>query len=190
MNLRIQILPGLRSYGLGPADAASFHLRQYQRVRIHGPMGLVRLIPKAGVAAEGQEFGDGSPFGGFWFLQSAFENLRVQSAAAVVATGSEATEDRLALAFRIALRDALAVRRDWSPRFDEYALLQIPQGKSMDAWGGTIASQPVYDPSSEAGRTATAAGIHFVGGLDQFILSLNQPATRDQRLWIQGPFPL
>jgi hypothetical protein len=41
-------------------------------------------------------------------------------------------------------RNLLAVRRDWTPSFDYYILLDIPANNGVVALEGFVAEQPVY----------------------------------------------
>lgn len=171
----------------------SFRSASFFPCRLHGPTRLVRLLSLAGVAPEGQAYAGNRTDGSFWFPEAEFRAVQSGAMADLASQSNGSSDpgrsrDRLRAYLRLQFRDLLAVRRDWTPSFDQYAVLVIPEGMSAIVLLGKVAPQPVYNPASNAGRVANSEGVVLGGGLTQFAIHFGFPANRGLTRKIIGPF--
>ena len=185
-------LEKLSRSGAGPVSEStllSFQNGKFDVCRVHGPVRLARLLCNSGIAPEGQAYAANREDGAFWFLEEQLVWLRT-CATADLRENSGVSAQRLGFYLRLVLRDLLAVRRDWTPSFDQYSVLAVPNGRSVVALVGTIAGQPVYDPGSAAGIGASDKGILLQGGFTQFVVDFSHPTNIGLEHFVQGPMAL
>lgn len=171
----------------------SFTGGNYEVARLHGPAMLVRLLCHAGVAAEGQPFNANRQDGSFWFGQSDFRRLRSAAEAEIHQQNKgqfrASTKSLAGLVMKDRLRGLLAVRRDWSPRFDYYVDLLVPGGKHLVVLYGVVEAQPIYSPSFDGHEAAKRTGEILPGGLTQFVIDFDFPANQPLKSCIGEPVP-
>lgn len=185
---RIEHLSRSEAWQPDADTVTSFQHAAFTACRVLGPARLVRLLCHAGVAPEGQTYGANRQDGSFWFTEDQFHQLRAAAIADLRSQGGGSERDRLRAYLRLQLRDVLAVRRDWTPSFDYFAVLAIPDGKAAVALMGKIAGQPVYDPSTYAGQQSSRQGVFLAGGLTQYVIDFRFKANSGLERCIQGPF--
>ena len=158
----------------------------YQAGQLHGSARLVRLLSHAGQAPEGQFYTSNRDDGSYWFEEAAMQKLKADALTDLRAQG-KANPSALAAYLRLQLRDVLAIRRDWTPSFDYYALLQIPAKASLIALIGKIKKQGVYSRNVPGSSSAGRQGIFLPGGLTQYVINFGHPANTPAKDWIQSP---
>ena len=157
--------------------------------RVPGPARLVRLLSHAGQAPEGQFYAPNREDGSYWFEEAALWKLKTDAQADLRAQG-KCNSSALAAYLRLQLRDVLAIRRDWTPSFDYYALLEIPAKASLIALIGRIKKQGVYSRNIPGSSSAGTRGIFLPGGLTQYVINFAHPPNARARDWIESPFRL
>jgi hypothetical protein len=69
--------------------------------------------------------------------------------------------ERLRAYMRLEFRNRLAVRRDWTPNFDFYVALEVPEHESVVALEGWVGQQPVYSNTFPGAAGAKKSGIRL-----------------------------
>lgn len=156
--------------------------------RILGSSRLVRLLSVTGQSIEGEWHKANSEEGSYWFAESDFQRVRREAVAKVHASGESQRHLAKGVAFyvRDRLRNALAISRNWTPRFDYFVVLTVPNGASLTAFEGRVASQPVYSADYAGGEAARKAGLELKGRFQQFVIDFKFPANQAAVNWI-GP---
>ena len=186
---RLEYLAPTEAWRPGPDTIRSF-AGGYRACRVHGPARLVRLLSHAGQAPEGQMYGANREDGEFWFAEADFRRIRAEAEADLRTQGGydlARAKERLSMYLRHQFRDLLAVRRDWTPSFDYYALLAVPAGASVVALVGKVREQPVYSKDFPGEELARKAGLKLSGGLTQYVINFTFPANQPLRQRIQSP---
>jgi hypothetical protein len=167
----------------------SFDAGQYQPCELKGPARLVRLLAHGGKAPEGQSYNASRTDGPYWFAEADFLRMREEAKSQLSADlrsgeTKETLDSRISWQMRFQLRDVLAVRRDWSPSFDYFIVLSIPEGKGVVALKGSVAGQPVYTNNFKGAARAKRGGIRLKGGLLQYVIHFDHPANAAAKAWI------
>jgi hypothetical protein len=177
------------------AETASSFEGPYRPARVLGPARLVRLTTLGGVAPEGQFYRPNNPAGDFWFPESSFLALRrmaeadLRRQAGPRGLPAGVLSERIRMYLRHELRARLAVRRNWTPSFDQFARMTVPPGGSVIALVGKVRRQPVYSPEfvgEPAARELERKGLNLPGGLTQYVIRLDFKANDAARSWIQA----
>jgi hypothetical protein len=127
--------------------------------------------------------------GSFWFDEQDYFRIKTGAEADLRTQASrdgsqEKLKSRLGMYLRHQFRDLLAVRRDWTPSFDYYILLDIPLRKAVIALQGTVGEQPVYSNNFPGAAAAKKARIRLQGGLKQYVIDFRFPPNADAVGWI------
>lgn len=195
--IRTEAIPATLAW-VPDAETASSFEGPCRPARVLGPARLVRLTTLGGVAPEGQSYRANNPAGDFWFPESSFlalrrmaeADLRRQAGPRGLTPG--VLRERTRMYLRHELRARLAVRRNWTPSFDQYALMTVPTGGSVIALIGKVRRQPVYSPEfvgEAAARELERTGLHLPGGLTQYVIRLDFKANASARDWIRAGLP-
>ncbi|MFO1501430.1 MAG: hypothetical protein U1G07_24085 [Verrucomicrobiota bacterium] len=175
-------------------DQQTYHSFEgrFRAAKVNGPARLMRLLSHTGQAPEGQRYSANALEGSYWFAEEDFRRIQRAAARDLAQQRSpldsgEKVAARLGIYMRHQLRQFLAVRRDWTPSFDYYAILSIPPGRSLAALVGKVRAQPVYSPEFDGEARARQAGLRLEGGLTQYVIQFGFPENRPARDWIQRP---
>lgn len=189
--IRTQQIPRSGAWTPDRDTVNSFTNGIYQPCKILGAARLVRLLSHAGQAPEGQMYKANLEEGSFWFDEQDY--FRIKAAAEADLRSQAGKEDasaklksRIGIYLRHQFRNLLAVRRNWTPSFDYYVLLEIPAGSSVIALEGSVAQQPVYSSDFQGATAAKKAGIRLEGGLKQFVIDFRFPANSKAASWIDS----
>src|SRR6266705_1788910 len=129
--IRVEQIPRSAAWTPSPDQVNSFTNGVCRPCRIIGPACVVRLLSHAGQAPEGQMYKANLDEGSFWFDEQDY--FKIRTAAEADLRGQAGRDDakeklksRLGMYLRHQFRDLLAVRRDWTPSFDYYIVLDVP----------------------------------------------------------------
>ena len=187
--IKLETIPSSQAWQPN-ADTVYSFAGGHRTCRVHGAARLVRLLSHAGQAPEGQFYGANRDDGEFWFAEADFLRIKAAAEADLRQQGGwdpARARDRISMYLRHQLRDLLAVRRDWTPSFDYYALLNVPGGESLVALVGKVRKQPVYSPDFPGEELARKAGLELPGGLTQYVINFTFPANQAMRPRIRSP---
>lgn len=128
--------------------------------------------------------------GSFWFAEHDFLRIRSQAVADLRSQGGAGDwrrrlKLRVGMYMRHQLRDLLAVRRDWTPSFDYYEVLEVPAKESVVALEGFVGDQPVYSDGFPGAESAKS--IRLAGGLRQYVIRFDFPANQKAFAWSGSP---
>lgn len=188
--IRTQQIPRSAAWIPDRDTVNSFTNGIYQPCKILGPARLVRLLSHAGQAPEGQIYRANLEEGSFWFDEQDYFRIKAEAEADLRSQGgkedaSAKLKSRIGIYLRHQFRNLLAVRRNWTPSFDYYVVLEIPTGNSVVALEGSVAQQPVYSSDFPGAAAAKKAGIRLEGGLKQFVIDFRFTANSKAVGWIE-----
>lgn len=187
--IRIEPIPRSSAWTPSPDTVNSFSNGMYRPCKIVGAARLVRLLSHAGQAPEGQMYKANLVEGSFWFDEQDYLSIKFEAEAdlrAQARTGDPQDKlgFRIGMYLRHQFRNLLAVRRDWTPSFDYYILLDIPANNGVVALEGFVAEQPVYSNVFPGAAEAEKAKIRLVGGLKQYVIDFSFPPNQRAVDWI------
>jgi len=173
----------------------SFTKEGYRHCQILGRARLVRLLSHAGQAPEGQMYEENRVHRPFWFAEEDFLKIKSRAEADLRSQGKsndgeEKFKFRVGMYMRHEFRHLLAVRRDWTPSFDYYVVMTIPENESIIALEGFVGAQPVYSPGIPGARMARKRRIKLGGELKesnrlkQYVIPFHLAANGKATGWI------
>jgi hypothetical protein len=142
----------------------------------------------------------------FWFDEAFFTQLREKAKADLHRQGLNRQSPTftpfrqlVGMYMKVCFRGDLAVCKNWTENFDNYAILSLRPSDSLVAWAGTIKPQPYFDPNGRpiastpdlqaAYELAEKNGITLSGMQQQFVVDFDFPANAPLKTRILGPFP-
>lgn len=166
--------------------------------RLSGAGGLVRFIQEAKTTALGEDLEASRLAGLFWFNELLFSQTRQQAKAELLGQFSSAMPQGSSmraltgLFMRLALRQDLAICKNWTQDFDGYAVLPLRPADSLLALVGPIREQPYYSRLRKRDKRhalAESKNIRLPGGAEQFVVDFSLKENRAFERRILGPFP-
>ena len=159
---------------------------------IRGPFRLVRFLADFEHNLEGTRGNLSSAQGRFWIPE--IELMMIHSALRTGITGApsdpETQRHRFGIGLRLFLRDLLAVRRDWTGRFDSMVRLSLSGKDSIFACSGRVASQPVYSDGIDGAERAKSSGLMLRGGFTQYYIDFRLPQNIAAKSLISPPIAI
>lgn len=191
-------LPQNQIYSLPPKERASFAGPPIP-CRVSGPGGLARLVMNKRMVTRNGELS-------FWFNEAFFTQIREKAKADLRRQGLSKKSptftpfrELVGMYMKHCFRSDLAVCKNWTENFDNYAILSLRPTDSLVAWAGAIKPQPYFDPLGRpiastpdlqaAYELAEKNGISLSGMQQQFVVDFDFAANAPLRSRIQGPFP-
>jgi hypothetical protein len=169
-----------------------------QWCRLSGPGGLVRFIQEAKTTASGEDLEASRLAGMFWFNELLFSQTRQQAKAELqrqLSDGPQTVASMRGLTglyMRLALRQDLAICKNWTQDFDGYAVLPLRPMDSLLVLAGPIREQPYYSRLRKRDKRhalAESKNIRLPGGAEQFVVDFSLKENRAFESRILGPFP-
>ncbi len=166
--------------------------------RISGPGGLVRFLQEAKTTASGEDLEASRLAGMFWFNELLFSQTRQQAKAElqnqIGSTQAPGSSMRAltGLYMRLALRQDLAICKNWTQDFDGYAVLPLRPSDSLLVLAGPIREQPYYSRLRKRDKRhalAESKNIRLPGGAEQFVVDFSLKENQAFESRILGPFP-
>jgi hypothetical protein len=190
--IRTEQIPRSAAWTPAADTVNSFANGIYQPCKILGPARLVRLLSHVGQAPEGQMYKENLEEGSFWFDEQIYFRIRSEAEADLRSQmgrddRQEKLKSRLGMYLRHQFRNLLAVRRNWTPSFDFYIVLDIPANNTVVALAGSVGEQPVYSNDFAGAAGAKKAKIRLEGGLKQYVIDFRFGPNAKAVGWIVKP---
>ena len=134
----------------------------------------------------------------FWFNELLFSQTRQQAKAELqsqLSGGSQTVASMRGLTglyMRLALRQDLAICKNWTQDFDGYSVLPLRPMDSLLVLAGSIREQPYYSRLRKRDKRhalAESKNIRLPGGAEQFVVDFSLKENRAFESRILGPFP-